>query len=499
MSRLQKYRSDMTKPIKMDIVSKPSLPSEPQPNGPLASRQDPTAVNQNPSACAVPVNQNHGPGVAEPFSPKASTQEYECLFEKLPKSLLTTINKPNTDFVAKEMAKNLKQVYENIGKFGALSSSRHLALAANTSQQEAQKFLERNESYTLHRRAVRPKHFRKTIALYSFEIAQADLMTLEILAPNQAYLQNTPYISDFMYGKNESKQKKLRNQLQAGQSARVLGCKGIFEKEQFNFRTEIFRIASVQSTDPIAFKLVDLSDEPVLGCFYQSELQKVQEPDEYVKDKVLNVENIKKDKDYFFKFFQFVGDTKDPSKRLDTKITLPKNKQYKTILEIIKDMNNLAYTGKDSANFQYNKQYDPVYILGLKVGESCYLSDGLREVLGYKENIIEPEPDNNFHQTYGIEGPLVPGLYNQWNSIFVYMNIVQRSGIGNTSAPILRILPRKMANEEVISYSFQPLIYLDISRKNIEIVHFSFRTEKSNIIPINRGLISLTVEFRKDD
>ena len=197
--------------------------------------------------------------------------------------------------------------------------------------------------------------------------------------------------------------------------------------------------------------------------------------------------------------FQFVGDTKDPSKRLDTKITLPKNKQYKTILEIIKDMNNLAYTGKDSANFQYNKQYDPVYILGLKVGESCYLSDGLREVLGYKENIIEPEPDNNFHQTYGIEGPLVPGLYNQWNSIFVYMNIVQRSGIGNTSAPILRILPRKMANEEVISYSFQPLIYLDISRKNIEIVHFSFRTEKSNIIPINRGLISLTVEFRKDD
>ena len=86
MSRLQKYRSDMTKPIKMDIVSKPSLPSEPQPNGPLASRQDPTAVNQNPSACAVPVNQNHGPGVAEPFSPKASTQEYECLFEKLPVS-----------------------------------------------------------------------------------------------------------------------------------------------------------------------------------------------------------------------------------------------------------------------------------------------------------------------------------------------------------------------------------------------------------------------------
>lgn len=210
-------------------------------------------------------------------------------------------------------------------------------------------------------------------------------------------------------------------------------------------------------------------------------------------------DSLRQDQDYFFKLFRFVGDSKDPSKRLGTKITLPKNKRYNTIPEIIKDMNNLVYTGKDSVNFHYNKLYDRVYILGLKVGESCYLSDGLREVLGYKENIIEPEPDNNFHQTYGIEGPLVPGLYYQWNSIFVYTDIVQRSRIGNTSAPILRILPRKTTNEEVISYSFQPLIYLDISRQNIEIVHFSFRTEKNNIIPINRGLISLTVEFRKDE
>ncbi|KAK2722808.1 hypothetical protein QYM36_003117 [Artemia franciscana] len=149
MSRLQKYRSDMTKQIKVNVVSKPSLPSELQPSGPLASRQDPTAVNQNPGPCAAP------------------------------KSLSTIINKPNTDFVTKEMAKKLKQVSENIGKFGAISSPRRLALAANTSQQEAQKFLEKQESHTLHRRSVKPKHFRKTIALYPFEIAQAALMSLD--------------------------------------------------------------------------------------------------------------------------------------------------------------------------------------------------------------------------------------------------------------------------------------------------------------------------------
>ena len=113
-------------------------------------------------------------------------------------------------------------------------------------------------------------------------------------------------------------------------------------------------------------------------------------------------DSLRQDQDYFFKLFRFVGDTKDPSKHIGTKITLPKNKRYNTILEIIQDMDNLVYTGKDSVNFHYNKLYDRIYILGLKVGESCYPSDGLREFLGYKENIIEPEPDNNFHQTYGI-------------------------------------------------------------------------------------------------
>ena len=86
MSRLQKYRSGMTKPIKVDVISKPSLPSEPQPSGPLASRRDPTVVNQNPGPCAAPVNQNHGQGAVEPFPPQASTQEYEGLFDKLPVS-----------------------------------------------------------------------------------------------------------------------------------------------------------------------------------------------------------------------------------------------------------------------------------------------------------------------------------------------------------------------------------------------------------------------------
>ncbi|KAK2701417.1 hypothetical protein QYM36_019926 [Artemia franciscana] len=435
MSRLQKYRSDMTKPIKVDVVSKPSLPSEPQPSGPLVSQRDPTAVNQNLGPCAAPVNQNHGPGVAEPFSPQASTQEYEGLFEKLPVSY----------------RQSAQLLYHHLHELDGFEIERGF----------------------------------NNIKIHDKLYNATDLLTDLISNRKSRYAIDSNIIS-FLADSNIPLS-LIRNKgiLKDVQNLRRISPEQVTESDG--------SFASVNST-----VLESPSQSPIksrqrfkTGSGWKMALVSLHLTNSF--------DSLRQDQDYFFKLFRFVGDSKDPSKRLGTKITLPKNKRYNTIPEIIKDMNNLVYTGKDSVNFHYNKLYDRVYILGLKVGESCYLSDGLREVFRYKENIIEPEPDNNFHQTYGIEGPLVPGLYYQWNSIFVYTDIVQRSRIGNTSAPILRILPRKTTNEEVISYSFQPLIYLDISRQNIEIVHFSFRTEKNNIIPINRGLISLTVEFRKDE
>ncbi|KAK2708765.1 hypothetical protein QYM36_014391 [Artemia franciscana] len=294
----------MTKPIKVDVVSKPSLPSEPQPSGPLVARRDPNAVNQNLGPCAAPVNQNHGPGVAEPFSPQASTQEYEGIFEKLP-------------------------------------------VFYRQSAQLLYHYLHELDGFENERRFNNIKIHDK---LYN----ATDLLT-DLISNRKSRYAIDSNILNFLADSNIPLS-LIRN-------------KGILKDVQ-NLR----RISSEQVTE---------SD----GSFANQ--------------------------DYFFKLFRFVGDSKHPSKRLGTKITLPKNKRYNTILEIIKDMNNLVYTGKDSVNFHYNKLYDRVYILRLKVGESYYLSDGLREVLEYKENIIEQEPDNNFHQTYVIEGPLVPGLYYQ--------------------------------------------------------------------------------------
>ncbi|KAK2703358.1 hypothetical protein QYM36_018149 [Artemia franciscana] len=286
MSRLQKYRNDMTIPIKVDVVPKPSLPLEPQPSGPLVSRRDPTAVNQNLGPCAVPVNQNHGPGVVEPFSPQASTQDYEGLFEKLPVSY----------------RQSAQLLYHHLHELNGFENERGF------------------------------NNIKINDKLYN----ATDLLT-DLISNRKLFV------------------KPLKNKHGSEVSKQL---EQVFSEQTFK---KVHVARGKEFLNPSVKKTLEKYQIELYHTIVISKLQ-----------------------------------YKDPSKRLGTKITLPKNNWYNTIPEIIKDMNNLVYTGKDSVNFHYNKLYDRVYILGLEVGESCYLSDGLREVLGYKENIIEPEPDNIF-------------------------------------------------------------------------------------------------------
>jgi len=81
-----------------------------------------------------------------------------------------------------------------------------------------------------------------------------------------------------MYGKNKSKQKKFRNQLQVGNFFLEFHVvKESFRKDSF-FSQEIFPIASVQSTDPVTLILVDSPDESVLGCFIRVDYKKFKSP-----------------------------------------------------------------------------------------------------------------------------------------------------------------------------------------------------------------------------
>lgn len=73
-----------------------------------------------------------------------------------------------------------------------------------------------------------------------------------------------------------------------GDYVRISKYKSTFSKGYTgNWSTEIFKIVKVNTTYPITYQLQDDRNEPVLGGFYEQELQKVKHSDIYLVEKVL--------------------------------------------------------------------------------------------------------------------------------------------------------------------------------------------------------------------
>jgi hypothetical protein len=69
---------------------------------------------------------------------------------------------------------------------------------------------------------------------------------------------------------------------------RISRFKSIFDKSYIpNWSTELFKIVRVQVTNPVTYKLEDMHGRPILGGFYQFEIQKTKNPNVYLVEKVL--------------------------------------------------------------------------------------------------------------------------------------------------------------------------------------------------------------------
>jgi Integrase core domain len=73
-----------------------------------------------------------------------------------------------------------------------------------------------------------------------------------------------------------------------GDLVRISKAKHVFEKGYVpNWTTELFKVVTVKLTNPITYLLEDLHGDPIKGCFYTDELQKAQNPDVYLVEKVI--------------------------------------------------------------------------------------------------------------------------------------------------------------------------------------------------------------------
>lgn len=84
------------------------------------------------------------------------------------------------------------------------------------------------------------------------------------------------------------------SRIHAGDHVRISKYKNIFEKGYTpNWTTEIFKIRSVQNTNPTTYLLEDYQGNPIKGGFYKEEIQSTRFPNTYLVEKVLKTKEDK--------------------------------------------------------------------------------------------------------------------------------------------------------------------------------------------------------------
>lgn len=79
-----------------------------------------------------------------------------------------------------------------------------------------------------------------------------------------------------------------KNKFNIGDVVRISKYKGQFEKGYTpNWSTELFTIRKVNVTNPVTYYIEDRRKQPIIGTFYEQEIQKTYSPDVYLIEKIL--------------------------------------------------------------------------------------------------------------------------------------------------------------------------------------------------------------------
>lgn len=106
------------------------------------------------------------------------------------------------------------------------------------------------------------------------------------MKPNEVNITNEQHLLDTVYKKIENVKRKPKFKI--GDFVRLSKYKHIFEKGYTpNWTTEIFKIRTVQSTNPTTYLLRDLDGQDINGSVYSEELQLTEYPNLYLVEKII--------------------------------------------------------------------------------------------------------------------------------------------------------------------------------------------------------------------
>ena len=81
--------------------------------------------------------------------------------------------------------------------------------------------------------------------------------------------------------------------------------------------------------------------------------------------------------------------------------------------------------------------------------------------------------------------------------IYTYCDLVEHVLVGDTKAPLFRIVNRKSDEDENVHQTFNPVMYVPLQKKCFDNVEINMMTDAGVPVPLNSGKSFVVLEFRR--
>lgn len=164
---------------------------------------------------------------------------------------------------------------------------------------------------------------------------------------------------------------------------------------------------------------------------------------------------------------------------------------YESPNDIIKILNYQKFYDKISFNF--NKNSKKVRVT-LRKNARINFDPGLAESLGFPPgNVGEPFAGSSMY----FDSPFAADPHADFKLMYIYSDLVEPQIVGDTVAPLLRVIPVKGHDGEMIHEVFDRPHYIPVTRKNFQTIETVIRTHTGRLMSFERGKLIVKLHFRQ--
>jgi hypothetical protein len=143
-------------------------------------------------------------------------------------------------------------------------------------------------------------------------------------------------------------------------------------------------------------------------------------------------------------------------------------------------------------HLKYNEVKKKIFI-HLHPGTSIHFDDYMVNVLGVRSNPVV----NNSKIPKLIGANRACDLKGGIHGLYVYCDILENVAVGDTEAPLLRVVDAGGHNGENIHRVFDPPRYVPLRSKHFDSIEIDIRDDIGQPISFESGTLTLTLHFRR--